>query len=139
METNKQLNTEIKSDLEKLNDTEKQNVLNWAVEVRKIQQNNKLTTKEKIYDLKNLNNKQAFKNVISIALNYSKSYWKKANWAQRIGIIGLTSGLIIAGASGGAGIAALGGAIGLPLFLVTTAGGTFIGTIIDSLNKKTEK
>lgn len=139
METNKQLNTEIKSDLEKLNDTEKQNVLNWAVEVRKIQQNNKLTTKEKIYDLKNLNNKQAFKNVISIALNYSKSYWKKANWAQRIGIIGLTSGLIVAGASGGAGIAALGGAIGLPLFLVTTAGGTFIGTIIDSLNKKTEK
>lgn len=139
METNKQLNTEIKSDLEKLNDTEKQNVLNWAVEVRKIQQNNKLTTKDKIYDLKNLNNKQAFKNVISIALNYSKSYWKKANWAQRIGIIGLTSGLIVAGASGGAGIAALGGAIGLPLFLVTTAGGTFIGTIIDSLNKKTEK
>lgn len=139
METNKKLNSEIKSDLEKLNDTEKQNVLNWAVEVKKIQQNNKLTTKEKIYDLKNLNNKQAFKNVISIALNYSKSYWKKANWAQRIGIIGLTSGLIIAGASGGAGIAALGGAIGLPLFLVTTAGGTFIGTIIDSLNKKNEK
>ena len=139
METNKQLNSEIKSDLEKLNDTEKQNVLNWAVEAKKIQQNNKLTTKEKIYDLKNLNNKQAFKNVISIVLNYSKSYWKKANWAQRIGIIGLTSGLIIAGASGGAGIAALGGAIGLPLFLVTTAGGTFIGTIIDSLNKKNEK
>ena len=139
METNKKLNSEIKSDLEKLNDTEKQNVLNWAVEVKKIQQNNKLTTKEKIYDLKNLNNKQAFKNVISIALNYSKSYWKKANWAQRIGIIGLTSGLIVAGASGGAGIAALGGAIGLPLFLVTTAGGTFIGTIIDSLNKKNEK
>ena len=139
METNKQLNSEIKSDLEKLNDREKQNVLNWAVEVKKIQQNNKLTTKEKIYDLKNLNNKQAFKNVISIALNYSKSYWKKANWAQRIGIIGLTSGLIVAGASGGAGIAALGGAIGLPLFLVTTAGGTFIGTIIDSLNKKNGK
>lgn len=139
METNKQLNSEIKSDLEKLNETERQNVLNWAVEVRKIQQNNKLTTKEKIYDLKNLNNKQAFKNVISIVLNYSKSYWKKANWAQRIGIIGLTSGLIVAGASGGAGIAALGGAIGLPLFLVTTAGGTFIGTIIDSLNKKNEK
>ena len=136
METNKQLNSEIKSDLEKLNETERQNVLNWAVEVRKIQHNNKLTTKEKIYDLKNLNNKQAFKNVISIVLNYSKSYWKKANWAQKIGIIGLTGGLIVAGASGGAGIAALGGAIGLPLFLVTTAGGTFIGTIIDSLNKK---
>lgn len=136
MENDKQLNSEIKSDLEKLDDVEKQNVLSWAVEVRKIQQNNKLSSKEKIYDLKNLNNKQVFKNVISIVLNYSKSYWKKANWAQKIGIIGLTGGLIIAGASGGAGIAALGGAIGLPLFLVTTAGGTFIGTIIDSLNKK---
>jgi hypothetical protein len=136
MENDKQLNSEIKSDLEKLDDIERQNVLNWAVEVRKIQQNNKLSSKEKIYDLKNLNNKQVFKNVISIVLNYSKSYWKKANWAQKIGIIGLTGGLIVAGASGGAGIAALGGAIGLPLFLVTTAGGTFIGTIIDSLNKK---
>ena len=136
MENDKQLNSEIKSDLEKLDDIERQNVLNWAVEVRKIQQNNKLSSKEKIYDLKNLNNKQVFKNVISIVLNYSKANWKKANWAQKIGIIGLTGGLIVAGASGGAGIAALGGAIGLPLFLVTTAGGTFIGTIIDSLNKK---
>ena len=139
MENDKQLNSEIKFDLEKLDDIEKQNVLNWAVEVRKIQQNNKLSSKEKIYDLKNLNNKQVFKNVISIVLNYSKSYWKKANWAQKIGIIGLTGGLIVAGASGGAGIAALGGAIGLPLFLVTTAGGTFIGTIIDSLNKKNRR
>ena len=139
MENDKQLNSEIKFDLEKLDDIEKQNVLNCAVEVRKIQQNNKLSSKEKIYDLKNLNNKQVFKNVISIVLNYSKSYWKKANWAQKIGIIGLTGGLIVAGASGGAGIAALGGAIGLPLFLVTTAGGTFIGTIIDSLNKKNRR
>ena len=72
MENDKQLNSEIKSDLEKLDDIERQNVLNWAVEVRKIQQNNKLSSKEKIYDLKNLNNKQVFKNVISIVLNYSK-------------------------------------------------------------------
>ena len=47
MENDKQLNSEIKSDLEKLDDIERQNVLNWAVEVRKIQQNNKLSSKEK--------------------------------------------------------------------------------------------
>lgn len=126
----------IQTEIENLKDTDKEKVLNWALEVRKIQEDKTLSKKQKIYNLKRLNNIQAFKNVVSIALKYSKSYWKNAPWSQKIGIIGLTTGLIVAGASGGAGIAALGGAIGLPLFLVTAAGGTFIGTIIDSLKKK---
>ena len=129
------LEPQFKSEIQSLEKSERQNILNWAVEVRKIQNNKSLSKKEKIYDLKKLNNKQAFKNAISLSLKYLKSYWKKANWAQRIGVIGLGGGLAVAGTSGGAGIAALGGAIGLPLFLVTAAGGAFIGTIIDSLEK----
>lgn len=130
------LNSEFKSEINTLQESERQNILNWAVEVRKIQQNKSLSKKAKIYDLKKLNNKQAFKNAISLSLKYSINYWKDANWAQKIGIVGLGGGLSLAGTSGGAGIAALGGAIGLPLFLVTGAGGAFIGTIIDTLVKK---
>jgi hypothetical protein len=130
---------DIESKINSLNNSQKENLLKWAIEVKKIQDNKSLSKKDKIYDLKKLNNKQAFKDVITFVVNYSKSYWKKASWSQKIGIIGLTSGLIVAGSSGGAGIAALGGAIGLPLFLVTAAGGTLIGTLIDSLKKKSEK
>ena len=136
MKNNNQFDSEFKSEIKTLEDSERQNVLNWAVEVRKIQKNKSLSKKEKIYDLKKLNNKQAFKNAVSLSLKYFKNSWKKANWAQRIGIIGFGGGLALAGISGGAGIAALGGAIGLPLFLITAAGGAFIGTIIDSLDKK---
>lgn len=127
---------EIQTEIGNLKDTEKGKVLSWAIEVRKIQEDITLSKKQKIYDLKKLNNIQAFKSVASIALKYSKSYWKNAPWSQKIGIAGLITGLFAAGSSGGAGIAALGGAIGLPFFLVTAAGGTFIGTIIDFLKKE---
>ncbi len=127
---------ELKSKINSLNISQKENLSNWAIEVKKIQDNKNLSKKEKIYDLKKLNNKQAFKDVLIYIINFSKSYWKKASWSQKIGAFGLTGGLVVAGSTGGAGIAALGGAIGLPLFLVTTAGGTLVGTIIDSLNKK---
>ena len=42
--------------------------------------------------------------------------------------------VVIFGGSG-AGIAALGGAIGLPLFLLTGAGGALVGMIIERLDK----
>lgn len=127
--------TKIQSEIDNLNESEKEKVLNWAIEVRKIQENKSLSKKEKIYDLKKLFDKQAFKSVISLVLKYSKSYWEKASWSKKIGIIGLAGGIVVGGFAGGVGIAALGGAIGLPLFLITAAGGTFIGTIIDSLKK----
>jgi hypothetical protein len=107
-----------------------ENIIGNQIQI--IQQDKLIFKREKIYDLKKLNNKQA----ISLSLKYSINYWKDANWAQKIGIVGLGGGLALAGTSGGAGIAALGGAIGLPLFLVTGAGGAFIGTIIDTLVKK---
>ena len=45
-------------------------------------------------------------------------------------------GTLLTAGLAGSGIAALGGAIGVPLFLLTAAGGSFVGLIIDSLVKK---
>lgn len=128
----------IKKELKNLNQEEKNNLLNWAIQVREIQQNNNLTKKEKIYNLRLLNNKKAFFNSIKLIQTFFSMKWKKASWSTRLALIGGSAGLLIAG-SQGAGIAALGGAIGIPFFLVTAAGGALIGTIINNLNNNKDK
>ena len=60
--------------------------------------------------------------------------WRDSNWSARIG---LSAAVIIALGFGGqgAGIAALGGAIGVPLWIVFGSGGAFIGMLIDKLEQ----
>lgn len=62
--------------------------------------------------------------------------WKDRSWAARLGLSGATAAAL-ASAGQGAGIAALGTAVGVPLWLVLGAGGTFLGTLIDELRKLT--
>lgn len=81
-----------------------------------------------------LNNSGAFKSSSKLALYYSKKYWKNASYAERLAIIAAGGTFSVVG-FGGAGVVALGGAVGMPLFFLTGAGGAFIGTIIDRLNK----
>ena len=128
----------LKTELQNLKQEEKSNVLNWALEVKQIQQNKNLSKKEKIYELRQLNNQKTFVNAVSISKNFFIEKWKSANWAKRIALVGGGIGLVIGG-SQGAGIAALGGAIGVPLFLVTAGGGALIGLIIESLDPNTKK
>lgn len=120
--------------LDSLNEEERKQLLTWAESVKTIQKDKDLSKKEKIRQLTKLSNSKAFKSCSKVAMSYSKSYWKNASYAERLGIIGAGGALTLAGV-GGAGIAALGGAVGVPLFLLTAAGGTFIGTIIDKIKK----
>jgi len=59
--------------------------------------------------------------------------WDNRNWATRVALGGVGAGLAVGGAEAGAGIAALGSAIGVPLWLVTASGGAFLGALIDEL------
>ncbi len=120
--------------LDSLKEEERIQLLVWAENVKAIQKDKSLTKKKKISRLIKLSNSNTFKSCSKLAMSYSKKYWKNASYAERLGIIGAGGALTLVG-FGGAGIAALGGAIGVPLFLITAAGGTFIGTIIDKLNK----
>lgn len=127
-----------KIDFERLTHTEKEVLLEWAKKVKSIQQNKSLNMQVKIKELRTLNNSKAFNSCTKLITAYSKKYWKSASWAERMGIIGGVGALTLFG-FGGAGVAALGGAIGVPLFLLTAAGGTLIGTIIDKLENKNQK
>lgn len=43
---------DIESKINSLNNSQKENLLKWAIEVKKIQDNKSLSKKDKIYDLK---------------------------------------------------------------------------------------
>jgi hypothetical protein len=66
-----------------------------------------------------------------------KLAWDDRGWPARLGLVGVAAALATFG-SQGAGIAALGSAVGVPLWLVLGAGGTFLGTIIGELTKRTD-
>lgn len=59
--------------------------------------------------------------------------WDDRGLPARVAIGAAVAALTLSGSS--AGIAALGGAIGVPLWIVFGAGGAFVGVIIDELNK----
>ena len=122
-------------DFSDLSNKEKEVVLEWAKKVRATQKNSSLSVKEKIKAIKELNNKEAFNSCSKIAMMYSKRYWKNASWAERLSILA-GGGTIMAVGFAGSGVAALGTAVGIPFFLVTAAGGAFIGMIIDKLESK---
>ncbi len=63
-----------------------------------------------------------------------KHGWTDRSWKARLSVGAVAATLASVG-SAGAGIAALGGAIGVPLWLVFGAGGILGGTLIDELLK----
>ena len=60
--------------------------------------------------------------------------WKERGLPARMAMGAAVTALTLSGQ--GAGIAALGGAIGVPLFVVFGAGGALAGVIIDEVRKK---
>ena len=67
-----------------------------------------------------------------LGLSSRRQLWDERGWAARLGLVG-GSIAAVAYAGQGAGIAALGSAVGVPLWLVVGAGGTFLGTLVDEL------
>ncbi len=63
--------------------------------------------------------------------------WDDRSWAARLGMGGAAFAVAAFGTQG-AGIAALGTAIGVPLWIVLGAGGTFARTLIDDLQRSLE-
>lgn len=70
----------------------------------------------------------------SLGIRSKKHLWDNRGWGARLGMICLSVGGAVLGGKG-AGIAALGGAIGVPLWLVVGAGGVVLGSLIDELSK----
>lgn len=70
---------------------------------------------------------------------FKKHVWDNRDKKSRLGIFGIGVGMTFF-AGQGAGIAALGGAIGVPLWIIFGAGATFAGFILEEIDrKKSEK
>lgn len=74
----------------------------------------------------------------SISKLVKKHLWDSRGIKGRSGLIGIGVGLTFFGGQS-AGIAALGGAIGLPLWIVLGAGGAFAGVLLEELQTKKEQ
>ncbi len=70
--------------------------------------------------------------LLELGIRSKRLLWDDRNWAARLGLAGMAGAAALTGGQW-AGIAALGGAIGVPLWMLTGAGGTVLGAIIDEL------
>jgi hypothetical protein len=112
-------------------------VQSWAKEAYVIRNNETLSKPEKIKHLIVITNKNkiAFKFLKHFALLFKKHGWDQRNWASRLALAGLLVGVGVTG-SQSAGIASAGIGIGVPVFILTSAGGALLGTIINETIKK---
>jgi hypothetical protein len=70
-----------------------------------------------------------------VARNLKRMAWDERSTAARFGLGGAALGLAAFG-SQGAGIAALGTAVGVPLWVVSGAGASMAGVLLEELNRK---
>lgn len=71
-----------------------------------------------------------------ISSEAKKNLWDNRSTKGRLGVLGVSTGILFFGGQS-AGIAALGGAVGLPLWIVLGAGATFAGYVLDEIHKNT--
>jgi hypothetical protein len=72
-----------------------------------------------------------------LALALKNVVWDARSWTFRLGV-GAVIATFVAADNGGAGIVALGGGIGLPLWMLIGAGGVLIGLPADKIKARTK-
>lgn len=118
-----------------LTDSERQAIINWGMQLLAIRRSDKTTIQKAQAALEITRRSNIILPTLSKAgITLRNVLWKDRNWPTRIGL-GTAAIAAVAFGSQGAGIAALGGAIGIPLWVVCGAGGVFIGTLIDELQR----
>lgn len=122
--------------LEELNEDEKKKVLSWAENARVITNDGTLNKKEKVKKLYEVTVKEEV--VVTFLKSFLKAIkthgWGRRGWAGRLTLSGLALGLGTVGIQM-TGVASAGFGIGIPIFLLTAAGGALLGTIIDELKR----
>lgn len=125
--------------IERMDEGQRALVLTWAQKAQEISERSDLTKREKLHQLKDLDTTPAVKAfVIVLGTALKQQLWDERSWPARGGLSGLALGAMVLGGQG-AGIAAMGGAIGVPLFILTAAGGALLGTIVAELKGAASK
>lgn len=116
---------------------ERQILLNWAEQLVAIRDSNlSPMEKAKASISATVESKAIWQFLNVIGRELKRLGWDERGFAARIGLSAAALALLIPG-KGAAGIAALGGAIGVPLWVVFGAGGAFVGVIIQEIKKQT--
>jgi hypothetical protein len=121
-----------------LNQSEIEQIENWLtglISIRNSEDSFKLKFQKTVQFTKKAT---PVKSVMKLfALTIKEYSWDKRGRAARFGGAGIVGSLLVFGPQG-AGIAAFGTAIGIPLFIVFGAGGLFAGVVLDEIarNKK---
>jgi len=106
----------------------------WAEELLAIRNSNlSVFRKTKRAVEATLQRKVIFPIVKNFSTELKRVGWDERSWAARLLGAGVLAAIAVGGQ--GAGIAALGGAIGVPLWIVFGAGGAFAGTLLDEIQK----
>ena len=124
---------------ESTSELERMALLAWAEDLLRIRDSNlpalrkaaaavKLTTKSKVI----------WPATKAVAREVKKFAWDKRDTKSRLGLAGAAIGVTVFGGQG-AGIAALGTAIGVPLWVVLGAGGAFAGMLIEEITQKLDE
>lgn len=107
----------------------------WAQSMLKIKDSNMSSIEKAKAAISASTNRKALDPLLQVAWSeFKRVGWEERGLPARIAIGAAVTALTISGQ--GAGIAALGGAIGVPLFIVFGAGGALAGVIIDEVRKK---
>lgn len=114
---------------------EQQLLLNWAKSLLTIRQSSLPVHKKAAAAVKLTRDSKAIWPLMKVISRELKRVgWDDRSWKARLGL-GAIVATIAAVGNAGAGIAALGGGIGVPLWVVIGAGGTFAGVLVDELTK----
>ncbi|BDT69105.1 hypothetical protein os1_32930 [Comamonadaceae bacterium OS-1] len=120
-------------------DDERQRLLKWVRELTRIRDGKEsMVTKGRSALMVTFSEGTAWPIVKLLAMEIRRLAWDERGTKWRAGFfVAITAGILTGGQS--AGIAALGGAIGVPLWLVLGAGGSFLAMLYEELVPKNEQ
>lgn len=118
-------------------ETQRLAIAAWAADLLAIRNDSALTAVEKARRAVRLTAGASVVSPMAVILSREvrRLGWDDRSWAGRLGLAGAGLGLALFGGQG-AGIAALGTAIGVPLWIVLGSGGAFAGVLIEELSKE---
>jgi len=123
----------------KATDSDKDVLLEWAQDMMEIRESDlSVTQKAKTSIAKTIESKALLPFVKILGSEIKRLGWDERGLPARIGLSVATASAMFLG-SQGAGIAALGGAIGVPLWFVFGAGGAFAGVLIEEIQRTKAK
>ncbi len=107
----------------------------WSEKAVAIRENSKLSSFEKVRSLSKIENGEVARLILLKCLEVLRNkVWTNQSWARRLGFAGIATGLTFGGAS--VGIATMGAGMGVPLVMMTAAGGVILGAAIDEMKRE---